>query len=176
MSTTPSDDQDAANETEVQIRRAPKYSAFIIVGGGIGAVITFILTAIFPVDPLVGFGALFGYFALYGVTAGVLVGALLALLLDRIGLRRSRPATVVTAPSDDSEPTVYVTDEPAAESPTVEPDASAEPVEPTASAEPVGSTASAEPVDSVPPAEPGEAPEPETPPTPADGPAPEPRP
>jgi len=175
MSTTPSDDQDAANETEVQIRRAPKYSAFIIVGGGIGAVITFILTAIFPVDPLVGFGALFGYFALYGVTAGVLVGALLALLLDRIGLRRSRPATVVTAPSDDSEPTVYVTDEPAAESP-ADSDASAEPVEPTASAEPVGSTASAEPVDSVPPAEPGEAPEPETPPTPADGPAPEPRP
>jgi len=175
MSTTPSDDQDAANETEVQIRRAPKYSAFIIVGGGIGAIITFILTAIFPVDPLVGFGALFGYFALYGVTAGVLVGALLALLLDRIGLRRSRPATVVTAPSDDSEPTVYVTDEPAAESP-ADSDASAEPVEPTASAEPVGSTASAEPVDSVPPAEPGEAPEPETPPTPADGPAPEPRP
>jgi len=175
MSTTPSDDQDAANETEVQIRRAPKYSAFIIVGGGIGAVITFILTAIFPVDPLVGFGALFGYFALYGVTAGVLVGALLALLLDRIGLRRSRPATVVTAPSDDSEPTVYVTDEPAAASP-ADSDASAEPVEPTASAEPVGSTASAEPVDSVPPAEPGEAPEPETPPTPADGPAPEPRP
>jgi len=175
MSTTPSDDQDAANETEVQIRRAPKYSAFIIVGGGIGAVITFILTAIFPVDPLVGFGALFGYFALYGVTAGVLVGALLALLLDRIGLRRSRPATVVTAPSDDSEPTVYVTDEPAAESP-ADSDASAEPIEPTASAEPVGSTASAEPVDSVPPAEPGEAPEPETPPTPADGPAPEPRP
>jgi len=175
MSSAPSDNSDAANETEVRIRRAPKYPAFIIVGGGIGAVITFILTAIFPVDPLVGFGALFGYFALYGVTAGVLVGALLALLLDRIGLRRSRPATVVTAPSDDSEPTVYVTDEPAAESP-ADSDASAEPVEPTASAEPVGSTASAEPVDSVPPAEPGEAPEPETPPTPADGPAPEPRP
>ena len=125
MSTTPSDDQDAANETEVQIRRAPKYSAFIIVGGGVGAIITFILTAIFPVDPLVGFGALFGYFALYGVTAGALVGALLALLFDRIGLRRARPATVVTAPSDDSEPTVYVTDEPVEESPVP-----AEPVEP----------------------------------------------
>ena len=94
MSTTPSDDQDAANETEVQIRRAPKYSAFIIVGGGIGAVITFILTAIFPVDPLVGFGALFGYFALYGVTAGVVVGALLALLVDRVMLRRAKDATV----------------------------------------------------------------------------------
>jgi len=164
MSTTPSDDQDAANETEVQIRRAPKYSAFIIVGGGIGAIITFILTAIFPVDPLVGFGALFGYFALYGVTAGVLVGALLALLLDRIGLRRSRPATVVTAPSDDSEPTVYVTDEPAEESPAAAPD---EPG-PVATPEPVAPQ----------PGEPApvEAPAPEPPVSPADGSAPEPRP
>jgi hypothetical protein len=157
MSTTPSDDQDAANETEVQIRRAPKYSAFIIVGGGIGAIVTFILTAIFPVDPLVGFGALFGYFALYGVTAGVLVGALLALLLDRVGLRRSRPATVVTAPSDDSEPTVYVTDEPVEESP-------------------VAAPASAAPDEAPPASAPAEAPAPETPPAPTDGSAPEPRP
>ena len=135
MSTTPSDDQDAANESEVRIRRAPKYSAFIIVGGGIGAIITFILTAIFPVDPLVGFGALFGYFALYGVTAGVLVGALLALLLDRIGLRRSRPATAVSSPSDDSEPTVYVTDEPGAVAEPVEAPTPATP-EPTADPDP----------------------------------------
>ncbi|GAB3604716.1 hypothetical protein GCM10027413_01250 [Conyzicola nivalis] len=100
MSTAPSDDNDAANETEVRIRRAPKYPAFMIVGGGIGAIITFILTASFPVDPQVGFGALFGYFALYGVTGGVLVGALLALLFDRVLLRRSRPATVVTEFTD----------------------------------------------------------------------------
>jgi len=100
MSSAPSDNSDAANETEVRIRRAPKYPAFIIVGGGIGAIITFILTASFPVDPKVGFAALFGYFALYGVTGGVLVGALLALLFDRVLLRRSRPATVVTELTD----------------------------------------------------------------------------
>lgn len=121
MSTTPSDDQDAANETEVRIRRAPKYPAFMIVGGGLGAIVTFILTAIFPVDPNVGFGALFGYFALYGVTAGVLVGAVTALILDRAGLRRARPATAVSSPSDEGEPIVYVTDpEPAPAAP-VEP-------------------------------------------------------
>jgi len=100
MSSAPSDNSDAANETEVRIRRAPKYPAFIIVGGGIGAIITFVLTASFPVDPKVGFAALFGYFALYGVTGGVLVGALLALLFDRVLLRRSRPATVVTELTD----------------------------------------------------------------------------
>ena len=99
MSSTP-DETDAANETEVRIRRAPKYPAFMIVGGGIGAIVTFILTALFPVDPKVGFGALFGYFALYGVTAGVLVGAVLALLFDRALLRRARPATVVTELTD----------------------------------------------------------------------------
>jgi hypothetical protein len=109
MSSAPSDDQDAADETEVRIRRAPKYPAFMIVGGGIGAFVTFILTASFPVDPQVGFGALFAYFALYGVTAGVLVGALLALVFDRIGLRRSRPATVVTEPV--AEETVMVADD-----------------------------------------------------------------
>ena len=97
------DAQDAANETEVRIRRAPKYSAFLIVGGGLGAAITFILTALFPVDPQVGFGALFGYFALYGVTGGVLLGALLALILDRVTARRARPATAVTTLSDPDE-------------------------------------------------------------------------
>ena len=79
---------------DVSIRRAPKYPAFIIVGAGIGAIVTFILTAVFPVDPAVGFGALFGYFALYGVTIGALLGALLALLADRISLRRAKAATI----------------------------------------------------------------------------------
>jgi hypothetical protein len=127
MSSTPSDEQDAANETEVRIRRAPKYPAFMIVGGGIGAIITFILTSMFPADPKVGFGALFGYFALYGVTAGILVGALLALLFDRIGLSRARPATVVTELADEPDP------DPA---PVAEPTPVAEPVEAPRTEEP----------------------------------------
>ena len=81
-------------KTRARIRRAPKYPAFMIVGGGIGAIVTFILTMLFPSDPAVGFAALFGYFALYGVTAGVVVGALLALFVDRVMLRRAKDATV----------------------------------------------------------------------------------
>ena len=84
-----------AEESELRIRRAPKFSAFLIVGGGVGAVVTFILTGAFPIDPQVGFAALFGYFALYGVTSGVLIGALVALVLDRVGLRRARTARVI---------------------------------------------------------------------------------
>ena len=74
-------------ETEVTVRRIPRYSRFLIIGAGLGAVATFILTASFPSDPKVGFGALFGYFLLFGVPAGAVIGAVVAILLD-IGLTR----------------------------------------------------------------------------------------
>ena len=74
-------------ETEVTVRRIPRYSRFLIIGAGLGAVATFILTASFPSDPTVGFGALFGYFLLFGVPAGAVIGAVVAILLD-IGLTR----------------------------------------------------------------------------------------
>ena len=69
---------------DVTVRRAPKFPAFIIVGGGVGAIVTLILTSLYPADPSVGFGALFAYFALYGVTGGIVLGALLAIILDRV--------------------------------------------------------------------------------------------
>ena len=74
-------------ETEVTVRRIPRYSRFLIIGAGLGAVATFILTTSFPSDPKVGFGALFGYFLLFGVPAGAVIGAVVAILLD-IGLTR----------------------------------------------------------------------------------------
>jgi len=80
-------------ETEVTVRRIPRYSRFLIIGAGLGAVITFILTASFPSDPKVGFGALFGYFLLFGMPAGVVIGAVVAILLD-VGLNR-RARTVM---------------------------------------------------------------------------------
>lgn len=78
----------------VRIRRAPKYGPFLIIGGGIAAIVTFILTMSFPVDPAVGVGPLFGYFSLFGIPAGVAVGALVALVFDRVSIRRARAATV----------------------------------------------------------------------------------
>jgi hypothetical protein len=85
---------DSPETDEVSIRRAPKFPAFMIVGGGVGAIVTYIVTSLFPVDPNVGFGALFAYFALFGVSAGVLIGALLALLFDRRSATRARTVTV----------------------------------------------------------------------------------
>jgi hypothetical protein len=77
-------------ETEVTVRRIPRYSRFLIIGAGLGAVVTFILTASFPSDPNVGFGALFGYFLIFGVPAGAVIGALVAIVLDASLKRRAR--------------------------------------------------------------------------------------
>ncbi len=89
---TPDVPEPESGTERVTVRRAPKIPAFLIVGGGVGAIVTFILTALFPVDPLVGFGALFAYFSLFGVTAGVLLGAILALIVDRRSKLRAQPA------------------------------------------------------------------------------------
>lgn len=78
---------------QVTVRRAPKFPAFMIVGGGIGAIVTLTLTSLFRADPSVGFGASFAYFALFGVPAGVVLGAVLALVLDRVSTRRAKTVT-----------------------------------------------------------------------------------
>lgn len=72
------------------MRRAPKIPAFMVVGGLIGFLATLIATSLYPADPLVGIGALVGYFSLYGVTAGVVLGALTGIILDRRSQRRAR--------------------------------------------------------------------------------------
>lgn len=79
--------------TDVRVRRAPKFGRFAIIGGAIGAIGTFIATALFPADPSVGFWALFAYFALYGITAGVVLGLLLAFVFDVVSSRRARTVT-----------------------------------------------------------------------------------
>ena len=81
--------------TEVRVRRAPKFGAFVAVGGLFGLITTFIVTIQFPVDPGVGFGPLFAYFSLFGVTAGVVLGALVALLVDRRSRKRARVVEAV---------------------------------------------------------------------------------
>ncbi|MEX1079931.1 MAG: hypothetical protein WED09_12585 [Homoserinimonas sp.] len=81
-------------EGRATIRRAPKLPMFLVVGGGLGAVVTFILTALFPADPQVGFGALFGYFLLYGTPAGVVLGAIVGLILDRRSRRHAAGVSV----------------------------------------------------------------------------------
>ena len=79
---------------QVTVRRAPKIPAFIFLGAVVGVIVTLVLTSLFPADPSVGFGALFAYFALYGVTAGVVLGALVGIIIDRVSSRRAKTVSV----------------------------------------------------------------------------------
>ena len=79
--------------TEVRVRRAPRLPVFLLLGAVFGAVVTLVITGLAPADPKVGFAATYGYFCLYGVPAGVVLGALLGLALDRRSLRRARLVT-----------------------------------------------------------------------------------
>jgi hypothetical protein len=85
----------------VTVRRAPKLPAFMIVGGGIGAIVTLVLTSLQPADPTVGFGALFAYFCLYGIPAGIALGAAVALILDRVATRRAKTVEVEVSTESD---------------------------------------------------------------------------
>lgn len=87
--------------SDVQVRRAPKYGAFMIVGGMLGFLVTLILTSQQQPDPNVGFGALLAYFSLFGVPAGVALGAAVAIVLDVISRRRAKTVAVETTTERD---------------------------------------------------------------------------
>ena len=80
---------------QVKIRRAPKFGAFLAVGAVVGFIVTLILTSLFPTDPSVGLPATVAYFSLYGVSAGLVLGALVALILDRRSSKRAKSVSAV---------------------------------------------------------------------------------
>jgi len=93
-------------EQRARIRRAPKFSVFLVIGAVVGIFVSLILTASYPIDPTVGFGATFGYFAIYGFVGGLLLGSIVALIFDRVLSRHSMtvPVTVDYLLVPDQEP------------------------------------------------------------------------
>jgi hypothetical protein len=92
-----------SDTTQVKIRRAPKLPVFLVIGALVGALVTLILTSLFKVDPHVGFAATAGYFLLFGIPAGIALGAAVGLLIDRVSIARARTVTVeheVVPPAD----------------------------------------------------------------------------
>ena len=87
-------ESDSEQRTSVTIRRAPKLPVFAVLGALVGFLASLILTSAFEIDPAVGFGATLGYLALYAIPLGVVLGVVVALLLDG---RASRRATQVIA-------------------------------------------------------------------------------
>jgi hypothetical protein len=88
-----SPDNGEAREQPMRLRRAPKLAPFVLLGAGAGLIGTLTVTSLFPPDPSVGFSVLAGYFSLYGVTAGIAVGVLVWLGLDRRSRKRERNIT-----------------------------------------------------------------------------------
>lgn len=103
MSSTPP--EGSTVQTEVRIRRAPRIPVFLVLGALLGFIVTLILTASFPTDPVVGFPATLGYFLLYGVPAGVVLGAVIGIILDRVSNRHAKNVIVerilIDLPDDD---------------------------------------------------------------------------
>ncbi len=92
--TDPTDEVPDDVPVQARIRHAPKLGVFMLVGAIIGLFVTLVVTALFPSDPRVGFIALFGYFSLYGVPIGLVLGAVVGLVFDRRSSRRSQLVTV----------------------------------------------------------------------------------
>jgi hypothetical protein len=83
-------DAPADNHREVEVRRSPRLASFVVVFGALGLFATAVATSLYPADPSVGFVALFGYFALYGMSVSVTLGVIVWLVLERRSRRRAK--------------------------------------------------------------------------------------
>ena len=82
---------------EVTIRRAPKFGVFIIGGAVLGFVATLLVVSLTMnlegQQEDTSFGQLVGYFSLAGVSIGAFLGAVVAVVLDRVYARRAASLT-----------------------------------------------------------------------------------
>ncbi len=98
----PGEEAIVESEHEVRVRRTPRYGRFMILGGVLFAVASFILTYSFPQGSGYDRNTVFGFVLLASVAVGVGLGALAAIiaaaatrrtertvLADRIGVRRA---------------------------------------------------------------------------------------
>jgi len=87
---------------QVTVRRSPKYSVFLLLGGAVGLLVAMILTFLFDgttqESPNTGLVysqmQVFGFLLLIFVSVGVALGGAVALILDRVYARRARTLQV----------------------------------------------------------------------------------
>lgn len=93
-----SDDHTTPERREITVRRAPKYVPFLILGGLAGIAAAAVIAYALPGDASYDRGAVFGFFMVLCGAGGVILGAIAALVLDRLSVRRARHAVVEAAP------------------------------------------------------------------------------
>jgi Na+/proline symporter len=75
-------------------RRAPRARSFVLLGIVVGVVAVLAVSSLFPPDPALGAGLVSGYFLLWGVVVGLVVGLLSWLGADRVSKRRAKEVVV----------------------------------------------------------------------------------
>lgn len=95
-------EQSPAERREVTVRRAPKYVPFLILGALVGVAAAAVAAYAVPANPSFDAGAAFGFFMVWFAGGGAILGAILALILDRRSIKRQQRAVVEAVP--DSEP------------------------------------------------------------------------
>ena len=75
-------------------RRAPRARSFVLLGIVVGVVTILAVSSLFSPDPALGAGLVSGYFLLWGVVVGLVVGLLAWLAADRVSKRRATEVIV----------------------------------------------------------------------------------
>jgi hypothetical protein len=88
----------APERREVTVRRAPKYVPFLILGALVGIAVAAFLAFGIPGDENWDPSAVFGFFLVLCGAGGAILGAIAALLLDRLSVRRAERAVVESVP------------------------------------------------------------------------------
>ena len=83
----------------ITVRRAPKFVPFMGLGGVLGIIVAAFVAYGIPGDQSFDTGAVFGFFLVSFAAGGVLLGAVAALVLDKVSVRRSQRAVVEFVPS-----------------------------------------------------------------------------
>lgn len=91
---TPAQTPTAPERRSVTVRRAPKYVPFLVLGALLGIAVAAVIAFGLPGDESYDPGAVFGFFlVLFGI-GGAILGAIAALVLDRLSVRRAERAVV----------------------------------------------------------------------------------
>ncbi|MCS5730107.1 hypothetical protein N1031_10070 [Herbiconiux moechotypicola] len=98
------------SQSTVTVRRAPRYYRFMALGVAVGLVVTLVLTFAFPEQDDFSRLQVFGFTGLFIVAICAALGALVAIILDRVSRRRARTVVMdvehvdaVPAPEDDAQ-------------------------------------------------------------------------
>jgi hypothetical protein len=92
----------APERRQITVRRAPKYVPFLILGALVGVAFAAFLAYGLPGDESWDPNSIFGFFLTLCAAGGAALGAIAALILDRLSIRRAEHAVVEAVPGEEN--------------------------------------------------------------------------